>query len=123
MPELVVEGALIKCAFGVAPMPLSVMPPTPMTVNGLPVATIENMVPMVNIPPFGMCTTPSNPEVAAALGAPMPCVPVVVAPWAPGSEVDLIDGVPALVMGSTCMCTWGGVIEIMEPMQMESTAE
>lgn len=123
MPMQVVEGALLKCAFGVAPAPLNVIP-TGVTAGGLPAATIMDMAPMVNIPTFGMCETLSNPEVAtattAALGVltPMPCIPVTVAPWAPGAVTVTIDGMPALTNDSVCMCAWGGVIEIVEPGQV-----
>ena len=56
-----------------------------------PFSNIMDNVTMLNILPFGMCTSPSNPTVAAATAAalgvltPMPCVPVIPAPWAPGS--------------------------------------
>jgi len=54
---------------------------------------------------------------AAALGVltPMPCVPVVAAPWVPGSTTVMIGNKPALNSDSTCMCNWGGVIKINMP--------
>lgn len=62
--------AMIKCSFGVAPSPLVVVPEGPVVMaSGLPAATIMEFVPMANIPPFGMCSCPSNPEVAAATTA------------------------------------------------------
>jgi hypothetical protein len=84
----------------------------------MPVATITDFAPMVNIPTFGMCSSLANPEVASATAAalgvltPMPCVPVTTSPWAPGSAVVTISGVPALSQESTCQCTWGGTITI-----------
>jgi hypothetical protein len=78
-------------------------------------------IPIVNIPPFGMCSAPSNPTVAAATAAalgvltPMPCVPVTAAPWVPGSPTLLIGNMPALNNSSQLMCTWGGVIQIVSP--------
>ena len=77
--------------------------------------------PIANIPPFGMCMSPSNPTViaatAAALGVltPMPCVPVIPAPWVPGSPTVLIANMPALNNSSKLMCAWGGVIQISVP--------
>ena len=77
--------------------------------------------PTVNIGPFGLCTTPTNPQVAAATAAamgtltPQPCVPVTPVPWAPGSPTVLVDGQPALNSSSTCACQWGGVISIVAP--------
>jgi hypothetical protein len=71
-----------------------------------------------------MCIGPSNPTVAAATAAalgvltPMPCIPVIPAPWAPGSPTVLIGGIPALNNTSQAMCAWGGVITITSPGQV-----
>jgi hypothetical protein len=87
-------------------------------------ATIMDNKPMANIPPFGMCNSMANPQVASATAAalgvltPMPCVPVIAAPWTPGSPMVLIGGKPALNNMSKCMCNWGGVISINMPGQM-----
>jgi hypothetical protein len=65
-----------------------------------------------------MCTSLSNPEVAAATAAalgvltPMPCVPNTVSPWAPGSPLVTYDGNPALDDSCICNCAWGGEISI-----------
>lgn len=86
-------------------------------------ASIMDFAPMVNILPFGMCTSLANPTVAAATTAalgvltPMPCIPVTVAPWAPGSPTVLLGTFPALNNSSKCMCTWAGVISILNPGQ------
>jgi uncharacterized Zn-binding protein involved in type VI secretion len=86
-------------------------------------ATIMDYQPMANIPPFGMCMTPSNPQVAAATAAalgvltPQPCIPVTVAPWTPGSPTVMVNGQPALNSTCTCMCMWGGVITVSSPGQ------
>ena len=47
--------------------------PTGVMASGLPAGTIMDMVPLENIPTFGMCTTPSNPEVASATAAASEC--------------------------------------------------
>jgi hypothetical protein len=49
---------------------------------------------------------------------PMPCIPVAVAPWTPGSPTVLIDGMPALNNTSKLMCVWGGVIQIIDAGQV-----
>ena len=65
-----------------------------------------------------MCNSATNPAViaarAAALGAqvPGPCVPVVVAPWSPGSRKMKIGGVPAMLSTSKCQCAWAGSISV-----------
>jgi len=81
-------------------------------------------VPMVNVMPFGMCTTVTNPAVAAATAAalgvltPMPCVPVTPAPWVPGAINVLITNQPALDNTCKLTCTWGGVISVVMPGQL-----
>ena len=120
----VVMGATLQCSFGMAPSSLMVIPKGPPTMVGGPLAaSIMDFAPMVNILPFGMCTSLANPTVvaatAAALGVltPMPCVPVTVAPWAPGSPTVLLGTFPALNNSSKCMCAWAGVISILNPGQ------
>ena len=126
MSQQVVTGALIKCAFGVAPSALTVPPVSGVLAGNLPAATIMDHIPMVNIMPFGMCSAPSNPAVisatAAALGVftPMPCVPVTPGPWAPGSPTVLVGNKPALNNTSKCMCTWGGVISVVQAGQLQA---
>lgn len=122
----VVAGAMMTCSFGVAPSALVVPPQNRTFVGGVPAANIMDNKPMVNIPPFGMCTSLANPTVAsattAALGVltPMPCVPVIPAPWAPGSSTVMIGGKPALNHTSKCMCQWAGVISITSPGQVQT---
>lgn len=117
-------GATLQCSFGVAPSSLMVIPKGPPTMAGGPLAaSIMDFAPMVNILPFGMCTSLANPTVAAATTAalgvltPMPCIPVTVAPWVPGSPTVLLGTFPALNNSSKCMCTWAGVISILNPGQ------
>jgi hypothetical protein len=115
-------GAMMQCSFGVAPSSLIVLPQN-QVLTGTPAATIMDNVPVANIPPFGMCSSPSNPQVisatAAALGVltPMACVPVIPAPWVPGSPTVLIGNMPALNADSKLMCAWAGVIQISTPGQ------
>lgn len=119
MAQQIVMGAQLMCSFGVAPSALVVTPENVTNANKVPAATIMDNVPMKNIMPFGMCTTLSNPQVAAATSAalgvltPQPCIPVTSAPWAPGSPTVMIKNKPAL--NSTCklMCNWGGVISVV----------
>lgn len=117
MGLLVCGGAVLQCSFGMAPMPLTVLPKSRVT-NAMPAANIMDNIPFVNILPFAMCSSMSNPAVAAAtaaaLGAltPMPCTPVTTTPWAPGSPTVLIGGQPALNNSSQLICSFGGCIQI-----------
>ncbi len=121
MPNQAASTALLACPFGVAPSPLTVLPVARVMADSQPAATIMDYVPMLNIKPFGMCSSPSNPTVAAATAAalgvltPMPCIPATSAPWTPGSPTVLAGGKPALNNTSKCMCMWGGVISITMP--------
>jgi hypothetical protein len=121
MAKLVISGAKLKCDQGMAPGSLTVLPVTPVNADEEPAATILDMAPMVNISTFGMCQTEANPEVAAATAAamgaltPMPCVPVIPAPWSPGASTAIINGLPVLTDSSKCLCMWTGNIEITDP--------
>lgn len=123
MPVLVTSGATTLCSFGAAPATLNVVP-AGMTAGPAPFATVTDIVPFVNITPFAMCTSLANPAVAtataAALGVltPMPCTPVIPAPWQPGSPTVLARGRPVLTNASTCLCAYGGVISITGPGQV-----
>jgi hypothetical protein len=116
-------GATLQCSFGVAPSALVVLPQN-RTLTGTPDANIMDNKPFVNILPFGMCSSPANPAIAAATAAalgvltPMPCTPVTPAPWITGSPTVLIGSMPALNNTSKLMCAYGGVIQILVPGQM-----
>ena len=120
MPQQVNMGAQMACTFGAAPANLVVTPEKKVIAENMPAANIMDNVPMKNIMPFGMCTSPSNPAVAAATAAalgvltPLPCVAVTAAPWSPGAATVLIGNMPALDNVSMCNCTWGGVITFVK---------
>jgi hypothetical protein len=106
---------------GAAPASMMVLPTARVMVEGRPAGTIMDNLPMVNIPTFGMCMSLSNPQVAAATAAalgvltPMPCVPVMASPWAPGAARTLIAGKPALTSDAKANCAWGGVVSVTVP--------
>ena len=124
MPLHVCLGATLQCTFGVAPSTLVVLPVNRMMTSYVPAANIMDHVPLVNIMPFGVCTSLANPTVAAATSAalgvltPMPCIPVTPAPWVPGAPTVMLGNMPALDNTSKLMCTWGGVISVLSPGQM-----
>ena len=123
MPMQVCMGAVLQCNFGMAPSTLVVSPEN-MVQSAVPHANVMDHISMKNIMPFGMCTTQSNPAVAAATSAataaalgvftptPAPCLPVTGTPWAPGAPTVFIANMPALNDTSTLMCAYGGVITI-----------
>lgn len=122
MGVLVTSGAMIKCSFGAAPVPLSVLPIN-RVMSGAPAANIMDHAPFVNVAMFGTCNSMSNPMVAAATAAalgvftPMPCIPATAAPWMPGSPTVMIGNMPAVNNSCQLMCNWGGVIQVIAPAQ------
>lgn len=119
MPPVVTAGAMLTCSFGLAPTSLIVAAPRPLAENR-PMAAVTDITP-ANIPTFSMCMSLANPitaaQTAAALGVLTPgaCVPVIPAPWIPSAPTTVLGGIPALVMGSTCTCAYGGMISIIGP--------
>ena len=111
----------MTCTFGAAPSSLVVLPTNKVLAEGPPAANIMDHIPMVNIMPFGVCTSLANPTVAAATAAalgvltPMPCIPATAAPWVAGAPTVMIANMPVLDNVSQCMCNWGGVITFSNP--------
>lgn len=111
-------GSMLTCPFGNVPVPFSALPVPRVMINNRPAGVMTDIAPITNIPPFGMCSSLSNPMVAsataAAMGAltPMPCVPVPAGPWLNPAPKVLIGGRPAISDGSKLMCIWGGQISV-----------
>ncbi len=124
MPMHVCSGATLMCSFGLAPSALVVLPVNRTMTGFMPAANIMDHVPMVNILPFGMCTSLANPMVASATAAamgvltPMPCIPATMSPWIPGAPTVLLGNQPALDNTCKLMCNWAGVIQVTVPGQM-----
>ncbi|MEZ4405363.1 MAG: DUF4280 domain-containing protein [Polyangiales bacterium] len=116
-PRAVTEGASLRCAMGASPASLTVAPTRALRVGGKRLALVTDHTP-ANIPPFGMCRSLANPQVAAATSAangvltPQPCAPVVSAPWSPGAPRSRGREGAVLDEGCTAQCAWGAVISI-----------
>ena len=110
MPQHVCNGATLMCSFGLAPSQLTVRPVERVMTSSQPAATIMDHQPMVNIAPFGMCASPTNPAVIAATAAaggvltPQDCIPVTISPWEPGAPTVLLGKKPSLDNTSQLMC-------------------
>lgn len=126
MGQAAVTGASMTCAFAMVPtpVPLNVTNNSTVLVGGKPAGTIMDAGGMVNIPSFGMCTTLSNPQVAAATAAalgvltPQPCMPQTTA-WIPSQGKVLVGGKPCLTGDCSVMCMYGGKISIVMPGQAQ----
>jgi hypothetical protein len=116
----VVEGAKLKCSFGSQQSDLQIPTPRYTLIDGKKEATIDDYQPNLNVMPFGMCSSRSNPKVASATKrnhghlTPQPCQPVITNQWMGGKTDVLIEAVPCLVNTSTNRCQWCGVIEVAD---------
>lgn len=113
MANPMVQTAMCTCSFGAAPAPLMVTSQQTVMMCNMPAGTIMDN----KFPTFGMCSNPANPTVAAATAAalgvltPMPCVPLTVAPWAPGAPTVMVCNKPLLNNTSKLICGYGGIIQ------------
>jgi hypothetical protein len=127
MGLLTCTGANMSCTMGLSPAVFSATT-RPVTTAGVPAGNLSDHVPMLNIAPFGLCRSPSNPVVAAATAAassptpiPQSCIPATAAPWSPGSSAVLLASMPALNNSSTLTCLWGGTISLVDAGQVAVT--
>ncbi|MFY9512980.1 MAG: DUF4280 domain-containing protein [Rubrivivax sp.] len=118
----VCTGAMMMCSFGAAPSTF-IATPKMVSTSYMDAGNIMDNKPIANIPPFGVCMSMANPQVAAATAAalgvltPMPCLPVIAGPWVVGAPTVLVGNQPALNNSSQLMCNWAGVITISNPGQ------
>lgn len=125
MGNQVATGATLQCSLGTTP---STFVASGAVVSAMTPAGVVTDIDPANVPPFGLCQSPANPQVAAATTAangvltPQPCVPVLT-PWTPGSAQVTIGGVSALDDSSQCSCSWAGTISVTAPSQTSTTLQ
>ncbi|SRR5271170_7623455 len=124
MPNLVCTGATLQCSFGTTPAIFAAS--GTQASAGSPAGVVTDVA-AANVPPFGLCMSLSNPQVAAATSAagiltPQPCQPVL-APWSPGSVRVTIGEVGALDDSSQCTCAWGGVVTVSDAGQTAASVQ
>lgn len=109
MSLAVVGGtALIKCSEGSVFTPLVVLPSRTVVAEFMLMGNITDIIPLVNIIPFGSCA------ILAAVGDPA-CTPMPVTPWISEAISVLVQGMPALDKSSVLQCLVGGTITVVEP--------
>jgi hypothetical protein len=122
--NLVCTGAALQCSMGAAPATFAA---TGVEVSTRTPAGVVSDTTMASVASFGLCQSPSNPQVAAATAAasgvltPQPCVPLITGPWTPGAGRVMLSGVAALDDASQCSCTWGGSITVSSAGQTDTT--
>ena len=106
---------MCTCTMGKAPATLNATSAPTVLIENKPAATIMDFAPGTNIMPpfFGLCSSPANPAVIAAAGAPVPCTPAPAGTWAPPHSKVFIKNKPALADNCKLTCTLGGVISIV----------
>ena len=112
MPRLVGNGATLTCTFGGAPCTLVVLPRATRSEKG-DLAVVSDHQP-TNIAGFAVCMSPTHPVVAST-GAPVPCQPVIPAPWVPGLVYGTYEQDTLLTASSVCTCVHAGVIQVADP--------
>jgi Domain of unknown function (DUF4280) len=125
MGSQVVTGATLQCSMGTTPSSFAA---SGAAVSAGAAAGVITDTGPASVPPFGLCQSPANPQVAAATTAaagvltPQPCQPVLT-PWTPGAARVSLSGVPALDDASQCSCAWAGMVTVTDPGQPSSTVQ
>lgn len=128
MSQVVIATGTCMCSMGTAPAPLKVTNNVKVLADGKPVGTISDCQGIVNVGPFGLCTSLANPTVASATAAalgvltPQPCMPVIAGTWIPTKPKVLIGGKPCLASDASAVCSYAGSISITFAGQVKTVA-
>jgi hypothetical protein len=107
MPQEITETATLQCSQGTSNCQLTVTSQNFCFIENKLIATEEDKQSGVNIKPFGMC------RLKPTSGGFLPCVPIPVA-WKSTMAKDEINGCKILLDSSTCPCSSGGEIRIID---------
>lgn len=127
MAIAVVSGASLVCSNGTAPATFNATP-SPIRIGGKPAGNVMDSTFPKNLTNFGMCRSPSNPQVAALMPVPppgtikpVPCVPVIPgSPWTASGVPKVKIGKQEALSNQACLtCQWAGQIKITNPGQVK----
>lgn len=104
MPQHITDTTQLKCDKGASPAPLTVTSQSFMSIDGKLQATEEDRQPNTNIKPFGTCSVLRSS-----------CTPLPIK-WQDTSSFE-IDGKKELLDSSTCQCSVGGKISVVQSSQ------
>ncbi|MDR6544293.1 hypothetical protein J2810_000315 [Chryseobacterium rhizosphaerae] len=104
MAKNVTNTTPLKCDKGSTPTPITVTSQSFMSIDGKLQATEEDKQPNTNIKPFGMCSVLRSS-----------CTPSPIK-WDNTSDFE-IDGKKELLDNSTCQCSIGGEISVVQSAQ------
>jgi hypothetical protein len=121
MPAPVCNGARMQCSYGAGESELQVSK-RGMRHSGddRELATVEDCVPLVNIPPFRSCTAPANPYPANPSGN-KPCTPRFSSCWSDEIEGIMLFGQKPIEQRATLACDYGGTIRLSDAGQQEAS--
>ncbi|MET4083681.1 hypothetical protein ABIB40_003653 [Pedobacter sp. UYP30] len=104
------NGVILKCDKGAIVLPL-IATPKKHNISRLPIATVTDNIPIVNIPSFGVCSITGSA-----------CVPV--APeWIKAHDgAQKVLGKAPLLLTSYCKCQAGGTIEVFSDTEKANDA-
>ncbi|WP_343659112.1 DUF4280 domain-containing protein [Chryseobacterium sp.] len=104
MAKHITDTTQLKCDKGASPTPLTVTSQSFMKIDGKLQATEDDKQPNINIKPFGVCSVLRSS-----------CTPSPVK-WQDTSGFE-IDGKKELLDSSTCQCSVGGKISVVQSAQ------
>jgi hypothetical protein len=109
--EYLVRGAVLKCSFGSIPNKVNLPIDHGVYAMDKPLLHANDNVPIENVPPFGLCSSPRNPG-----GVGCPCIPIMERVWQRAKEDTLINDnggayCAAITMDSYLNCCYGGEIK------------
>ncbi|WP_336685880.1 DUF4280 domain-containing protein [Chryseobacterium bernardetii] len=104
MPQHITDTTQLKCDKGTSPTPLAVTSQSFISIDGKLQATEEDKQPNTNIKPFGVCSVLRSS-----------CTPAPIK-WQDTSDFE-IDGKKELLDCSTCQCSFGGKISVVQSTQ------
>lgn len=122
MPTPVCGGAKMTCSCGQGESILYVREKGAGSSREQSLATVDDCLPLLNIPPFSACTAASNPQAASPSGQ-KPCIPRFAAPWS--TEVDFVTlhGQALLEQRATLACDYSGTIRLLDAAQQTVTLD
>lgn len=122
MPTPVCSGATLRCSCGLGESILYVVEKGFGCKREHSLATIDDCLPLVNIPPFTSCTAEGNPQAVNPSGQ-KPCVPRFSSAWS--DEVDFVKllDTALLEQSATLACDYGGTVTILDAAQQTVTMD